>query len=129
MMTDTYDDASIGGTNLFASAAQGSAYHEQFRNARTVRFDEPGLRITRLRLISDPGFPAWDISYCHGYIGDEPVHVDMVVSQLAKWGFKFKRKDGTIGKGGWKAHVIALCKKYNVNAWKLGVLENVSTLN
>lgn len=124
-----YDDRSIGGTNLFSSAAEGSAYHDQFSGARTVDWKTPGLRVTRLRLISDPGFPWWDISYCHGYIGDEPVRVELPVSQLKKSGFKFRRKDGTIGKGGFKAHLYALGKKEGVNVYKMGIIENVSTLN
>jgi len=29
--------------------------------------DSPDLaRITRLRVLSDPGFPYWDLSYCYG---------------------------------------------------------------
>lgn len=41
----------------------------------------------------------------------------------------YKRKDGTIGKGGWKAHLMAWGRKEGVNVWKLGIIENVSTLN
>ena len=37
-----------------------------------VYWTEPGLRVVRLRLLSDPGYPEWDVSYCHGYVGDEP---------------------------------------------------------
>lgn len=51
---------------------------------RTVDWTEPGLYITRLRLLSDPGFPAWDVSYCYGEIDGEPVRVDLPFSQLPK---------------------------------------------
>lgn len=37
----------------------GRAYHDQFAGARTVDWTAPGLRVTRLRLVSDPGFPLW----------------------------------------------------------------------
>ena len=36
-----------------------------------VYWDDPRLkRITRLRLLSDPGFPLWDVSYCYGVLHD-----------------------------------------------------------
>jgi hypothetical protein len=123
---DLYDDPSIGGTNLLPA---GSNYHDTFRNARTVRWDEPGLKVTRFRLLSDRGFPLWDVSYCHGYIGEEPVVVDLPFSQLAKHSFKYKDKHGAIKQGGWKAHVIAWGKKEGVNVYNLGILNAASTLN
>ena len=126
---DTYNDPSIGGTNLFASSKDGADYHSIFHNAREVDWTTEGLRVTRFRILSDPGFPLWDVSYCHGYIGDEPVRVRLPFSQLAKHSFKYTKKDGTIGKGGWKAHLIAWGKKEGVRVYRLGILENVSTLN
>lgn len=126
LQMDTYDDPSIGGVNLLPA---GNKYHDKFSGARTVDWATPNLRVTRLRMVSDPGFPWWDITYCHGYIGDEPVHVRLPISQLKKFGFKYRKKDGTIGKGGWKAHLIALGKQEGVNVFKLGILENFSTLN
>ncbi len=36
-----------------------------------VLWSDPDLkRITRLRLLSDPGFPMWDVSYCIGEMRD-----------------------------------------------------------
>lgn len=66
------------------------AYHEAFtyRIERTVPWTEPGLKITRLRLLSDPGLPTWDVSYCHGLVGDEPVRVQLPFFQLPKAGLK-----------------------------------------
>ena len=125
-MTYTYDDRSIGGINLLPA---GSTYHMDRRPTRTVYWDEPNLYITRFRMVSDRGFPAWDVSYCHGRIGDEEVDVELPFDQLRKYGFKFKRKDGIIGKGGWKAHLMAWGRKEDVNVWKLGIIENVSLLN
>lgn len=51
---------------------------------RSVYWTEPNLRITRLRLTSDPGCPIWDLSYCHGEIGDEFVFVQLPFHQLPK---------------------------------------------
>jgi hypothetical protein len=111
------------------SAPPPVGYHDQFHGAREVDWSEPGLYVTRFRIVSDPGHPAWDVSYCHGRIGDEPVRVRLPFSQLAKHSFKYKQKDGTIGKGGWRAHLIAWGKKEGVNVYRLGMIDNVSQLN
>ena len=44
------------------NAEVGSDYHSEPID-RTVYWTEPNLKITRLRLISDRGFPYWDVSY------------------------------------------------------------------
>lgn len=63
----------------------GREYHDQFSRDRRVDWTTPGLVITRLRLISDPGFAWWDVSYCHGRTRDgELVHVLLPFSQLPK---------------------------------------------
>ena len=93
-----------------------NAYHEQVthRIERTVAWTEPGLRITRFRLLSDPGFPAWDVSYCHGFVGDEPVSVALPFDQLPK--------------RGWARAVVEHAKRDGVHAKRLGILDAVSTL-
>lgn len=49
-----------------------------------VDFDDPRLvRITRLRLVTDPGFPLWDVSYVYGRLADG---TDVRV-QLPQWQF------------------------------------------
>lgn len=55
---------------------------------RTVDWTAEGLRIERLRLLSDPGFPFWDVSYCYGRIGTELVKVSLPFSQLPKFNMK-----------------------------------------
>lgn len=55
-----------------------------FQPTRTVDWTAEGLYITRLRLLSDPGFPFWDVSYCHGTIGEEQVRVQLPFDQLPK---------------------------------------------
>ena len=71
---------------------------------RTVSWTEKGLRIVRLRLISDPGFPRWDVSYCLGWVGDEPVYVALPFDQVPKGTVKSfivsaGRADGVYVKG------------------------------
>ena len=70
---------------------------------RTVDWKARGLRITRLRLLSDPGFPMWDVSYCWGYIGEEPVFVSLPFDQLCKKSVKsdilrYARAEGVYAK-------------------------------
>lgn len=55
---------------------------------RKVCWTTKGLEITRLRLLSDQGFPFWDVSYCVGSIGDEMVDVALPFSQLPKKNMK-----------------------------------------
>ena len=114
-MTTNHDYGYAGETNGLTMS--GTAYHDQFATARTVRWTEKGLRITRFRILSDPGFPAWDVSYCHGFIGDEPVHVELPFSQLPKY-----------GKGGWKGAVIEHAKRDGLYAKGLGIFDAASTL-
>ena len=72
----------------------------------TVQWDDPDLkRIVRLRLLSDPGFPVWDVSYCYGQMKDGSyVRVELPFSQLPKHNFKsaiirYAEKDGVFAKG------------------------------
>lgn len=72
--------------------ANGQAYHserhEQEGGIETVDWTERGLMITRLRLLSDPGFPAWDVSYCHGLLNGRHVDVELPFDQLPKRGMR-----------------------------------------
>lgn len=82
----------------------GNEYHKQFHDARKVDWTEKGLRITRLRLLSDPGFPLWDVSYCHGELNGEKVHVELPFSQLPKLRMsativQYAQRDGVFAKG------------------------------
>lgn len=66
----------------------GAKYHAEER-VRRVDWTEKGLTITRLRLLSDPGFPFWDVSYCHGKMDNgQLVRVELPFSQLPKRGMK-----------------------------------------
>jgi hypothetical protein len=81
-------DRNIYGTIETNGLVDGQAYHSQFDRSKSVPWDTPGLTITRLRLLSDPGFPLWDVSYCHGMLDGEPVVVVLPFSQLPKRGMK-----------------------------------------
>jgi len=79
------------GTQETNGLQNGLAYHAERHEQGyidTVDWTEDGLEITRLRLLSDPGFPAWDVSYCHGILDGKHVDVRLPFSQLPKWGFK-----------------------------------------
>jgi hypothetical protein len=71
-----------------AGIAYHSERHSQKGGVESVDWTEPGLTITRLRLLSDPGFPAFDVSYCHGMLDGRHVDVILPFSQLPK--FKMK---------------------------------------
>jgi len=81
---------------------------------REVPWTEPGLTIIRFRMLTDPGFPMYDVSYCHGMIDGEPVEVRLPFSQLPK--------------RGWKRAVVKYAIKDGVHAKSLGIFDNFSTL-
>lgn len=81
---------------------------------RTVSWDTPGLKVHRLRLLSDPGLPWWDVSYCTGCVNGEHVNVELPFSQLPKRGMR--------------AAIVKYAKRYNVYARGMGILDNISTL-
>jgi hypothetical protein len=60
----------------------GPAYHEIDRE--TVDWTERGLKITRLRLLTDPCCPFYDVSYCHGTLNGKPVTVSLPFHQVPK---------------------------------------------
>jgi hypothetical protein len=105
----------IYGTKEINGLVDGPGYHAARVEADTVDWTTPGLKITRLRLVSDPGFPAWDVSYCHGMLDGEPVDVLLPFSQLPKRNTR--------------AAIIDCAKKAKLYAKGLGILDNISTLN
>lgn len=117
MSTETTDRPDVGERN---GLVDGRAYHAE-RHAqgtiRTVDWTTKGLRITRLRLLSDPGFPAWDVSYCHGILNGEHVDVQLPFDQLRKYGTTISKQ------------LVAYAKKDGVYAKGLGILDAISTLN
>lgn len=97
--------------------SNGIAYHNE-RHAQeggvaSVCWTTKGLEITRLRLLSDPGYPEWDVSYCHGILNGRHVDVTLPFSTLPKkaWKtalYKEARSTGVFIKGLFSA-VSTLC--------------------
>jgi len=84
-----------------------------------VYWSNPKLaKITRLRLLSDPYCPWWDVSYCYGELKDgTAVRVSLPFHQLPR------------GKGKLNAALIEHAKRDGVFAKKLGLFDGViSTL-
>lgn len=83
-------DRNIYGTIEKNGLVNGVAYHDAHNenHAGTVYWNDPDLlKITRLRLLSDPGFPFWDVSYVHGVLKNgQNVEVELPFSQLPKRG-------------------------------------------
>lgn len=62
-------------------------YHQKITENLSdyVQWTRPGLKILRLRLLSDLGHPFWDVSYCHGQLPDgRYVNVLLPFSRLRK---------------------------------------------
>lgn len=68
-------------------------------------------RITRLRLISDPGHPYWDVSYCHGVLKDG-TQVRVLIPELS-----FLKRN-------LKGDIIAMAKREGVFAKGIGLLDD-----
>lgn len=115
-------DRNIYGAKETNGLANGIAYHQA--NAANTHPDyqdcpcdwtTPGLKVTRLRLLTDPGFPFWDVSYCDGILDGHHVRVQLPFSQL--------------NRGNVSRQIIAYAKRDRVYAKGLGILDCVSTLS
>lgn len=98
---------------VFETSPIEPGYHDTPR-LRHVCWSADRLRVTRLRLLSDPGFSMWDVSYCHGEIDGEKVNVILPFSQLPKRGMK--------------RAIVRHAQQSHVFAKGLGILHNISTL-
>lgn len=93
----------------------GPAYHREDRPV-TVVWNDPRLeKITRLRLLSDPGLPWWDVSYIHGVLKDGTL-------------CRVQNPFPNLPKRGLKKAIIEQAKKDGVFAKGLGVFDAISTL-
>ena len=92
-------------------------YHAQVTNKieRAVGWDEPGLYVIRLGLLTEPGYPSYDVSYCHGELHGEFVRVLLPFSELPRRGMR-------------KA-IVAHALRDWVYARGIGILDNFSTLD
>ena len=82
-------------------------------SAAPTPWDAEGLEITRLRLLTDRGFPLLDVSYCWGEIGGRAVNVALPFGQLTK-----KR---------WKTELYKYAKA--TGRYIPGLFDNVSILS
>lgn len=91
--------------------------HSDIDHSISVWWGDPHLvKITRLRLLSDRGFPFWDVSYCWGRLDDgRNVRVTLPFHQLAK------------GKS-ISSRLYEQCVKAGVNGKRLGIYDAVSYL-
>lgn len=93
-------------------------YHDDVTRQikETVDWTDARLkRVVRLRLLSDPGFPVWDVSYCHGQLEDGSfVDVDLPFDQLPKKGMR--------------AAIVKYAQRDKVYAVGLGIFNAISTL-
>jgi hypothetical protein len=76
----------IYGTHETNGLVNGPEYHEQERES--VDWAEPGLKITRLRVLTDAGFPMYDVSYCYGEVAGKQVVVQLPFHQIPVRGYK-----------------------------------------
>lgn len=84
---------------------------EMDKAERTVGLSDPALaRIFRLRLVSDPGFPFWDLSYCFGRLKDGTV----VRVQLPEYQFPKRELN---------AALIRMCREAGVYGKALGIFD------
>jgi hypothetical protein len=78
---NTYGAQEVNTLSEAQRATQGSA-------TKSVNWTTKGLCITRLRLLSDVGFPVWDVSYCYGELNGETVKVNLPFYQLPKYNMR-----------------------------------------
>lgn len=107
-------DRNVYGTIEQNGLVDGQAYHQGRGATPSVPWSTPGLKVTRLRLVSDPGHPVWDVSYCHGMLNGQHVEVELPFSDLPKRHYKAK--------------IIEHAKREKIYAMGLGILDNISTL-
>lgn len=106
-MTDLMERNTEYGYSESNGLINGKEYHKNFYGAETVEWTDSRLkRITRFRLLSDPGFPYWDVSYIHGELKDGSLcRVNTPFIQIPKgrqfFGFIIReaKKDGVYAKG------------------------------
>jgi hypothetical protein len=86
--------------------------------APLVDLEDPILhRITRLRMVTDAGFPWWDVSYCYGELQDgTPVRVLLPFGQIRR-GPGFTRR------------LVDEFARVGRNAKQMGALDNLSLLS
>lgn len=104
-------------TNAYVPGAALFGY-ERLRaysgSAVTVDWTDPNLsKVVRLKLVTDPGLPFADVSYCYGDLADStPVRVRLPFYQLPRKGLR--------------AAIVEYAKADRVHAKSLGILDAVT---
>lgn len=84
---------------------------ESIDHQAPVDLGDPRLaKITRLRLVTDPGFPLYDLSYCYGELKD-----GTNVRVLLPW-HQFSKRN-------LKQDLVKMCQSVNVYGKGLGLLD------
>lgn len=118
-MTTTYTttDRNHYGATETNGLINPDAYHAEVDYSRRVAFEDHDLvTIERLRLISDPGYPVWDVSYCHGRTRDGAlVTVDLPRRTFPKRGLihalvQMAAGAGRYGKGMGLLDAVSTCQ-------------------
>lgn len=95
-------------TAAYVTGAEMFGYDrlDLYRSAETVDWADRRLaKVVRLKVLTDPGFPYIDVSYCYGELKDgTPVRVDLPFFQLPKRGarkalIEHAKRDGVFAKG------------------------------
>jgi len=95
----------------------GPEYHRAYHDVETIEWNDGRLaKFTRVRMLTDPGFPYWDFSYCYGELKDgTKVEVTLPFHQLGrrKWkseAIEYAKRDGIYLKGlGFFNAIAGLC--------------------
>lgn len=97
--------------------ADSGIAHTDYSGAETLDLADPRLvKVTRLRLLSDPGYPVWDLSYCYGVdVDGKPVRV-----QLPRYQFPKRNLSRAL---------VDMAREAGRYAKGMGLLDAVSTLN
>lgn len=95
-----------------------------------VGWETPGLKVIRLRLVTDPRYPEWDITYCHGQLPDGRfVDVELPFSRIPKIWKSWNKRTPPEQARGIKGFLVDQAQRAGIYAKDLGILDNISTLS
>jgi len=101
---------------LLNPAAHVDYHYDEARHIGTLDWTDARLaKVTRLRLLTDPGHPVWDVSYCQGVTTDG--HTCDVALPFS-----------TLPKKGRNRAIVQHAIRDGVHAKRLGLLDNQSCL-
>lgn len=112
-----YANETNGIGNLYGTPA-GQQLLDEVSEYACLWNDKRLVKITRFRMLTDPAFPMWDISYVYGLmnVGGQLVNcrVSVPFNQL--------------GRKTWWSEIKMWARRENVNIYKLGIWDAVSKL-